>query len=152
MMKSDAFQTQLLDSALELAHLLREHHQLLEKQIYDQGSGIVGVFKDSNFKDSFQNSRDLRIDILKNAIEDLSLGGGRLISSTMGISFSKGKLISYIEEFGSAPEGSVIFSISLKQRAAFQNWRNGDDPDSELSQDEVNAAIYRLTVELSEIL
>lgn len=149
--KKEVFQTQLLESAFELAHLLRDHRQLLEKSLFDRGNSIVGIFKDSNFKDNFQNSRDLRIDILKNAIEDLSQGGGRLISSTMGISFSKGKLVPYIEELGATPTGSVIFSITLKQRAAFHKYREGD-PEAELVQEELNAAIYRLAVELSEIL
>lgn len=152
-MKIDAYQTELVQSAIELAHLMKGQRQLLEKDLFDQGSTIIGIFNDSNFKDSFQNMRELKADLLTNAIEDIAIGGGRLLTATLGITYQKGKLLPYLEMLGSTPSGNIIYSISLKHRAAFQHWRDHDDSeDLELSQTDVNAAIYRLTVELAEML
>lgn len=160
-MNTESFQTELVQSAIELAHLIKGDRHLLEKSLYEQGSGVVGIFCDSNFKDSFQNMRELKVDILTNAIEDLATGGGRLLLATLGITYQTGKLQPYIEMLGAAPGGNIIYSINLKQRAAFKHWRDIEQTaeraaqsgeDFELSQTDINAAIYRLTVALSEVL
>lgn len=148
---NNAYQTTLVQTAVELAHLLKGNRKLFEKAIFEEGSGVVGIFCDPNFKDSFQNMRELKTDIIHNAIEDVAIGGGRLLTATLGVVYQMGKLQPYLEMFGSNPSGNVIYSINLKQRAAFKQWRDGAD-EMDLSQEEVNAAIYRLAVELSEVL
>jgi hypothetical protein len=73
-----------------------------------------------------------------------------LRSSTIGLSYRNKEITPYISLHGTLPEGNVIFSINWKNIAAFRAWRNGQG--EEVPQEEIHAAIYFLTFEISKLL
>lgn len=137
-------------SALELAHIFKEEQKLIEKPLLDEGNAVVGVFTDTNFSKSFQGLKEAKLEVLQRAIEEIAGGGGTLLTSQIGIVFREGKVRPFVELLGTSPQGSVIYSLNLKKRKAFHKYKEGDG--EEVSQEDINAAVYRLAVELSYAL
>lgn len=137
-------------SALQLAQMIKTDKSLIERSLFTEGSEMLGLYEDLNFKDTFQNLKEMKLELFKMAIEDLAMGGLTLKTSTIGLSFREGKIKTFISPLGTSPQGTVMFSINLKNNAAFKNFRNGDG--GELPQEKINAAIYRLTVALSDLV
>jgi hypothetical protein len=140
----------VLATASELAAILQQDPTLIEKDLVQRGDELLGIFSDDSFRDSFKNFRQMKIEALKMAIEDISAGAPTLMTSTIGLTFKNNKIVTYIVPFGTMASGNVLYSINLKDRAAFKSWRNEDAFD--VSQDDVNTAIYRLTVSWSQLL
>lgn len=137
-------------SSLELAQLFKDNTSLIEKPLLDQGNELVAFFEDTNFSDSFQNYRELKIDLLTMVLEDLAMGAITLKSSQVGLTFQNGKVKTFITPFGKTQGGNLMMSIALKNVAAFQHWRSGTQ--AEIEQEHLNAAIYRVVVALSKVL
>lgn len=138
------------NSSLELAAILKEDSKLIERDMLQRGNELIALYQDANFGDGFQNFRELKRDLFCAALEDLAMGGITLRTSAMGLTFREGKVKTYISPLGVQPPGNVMFSISLKNVAAFMSWRSDDG--AEFPQEELNATIYRLVVALSEVL
>ena len=142
----------ILDSpSSELAQLMKKDPSGIEKDIVARGENLVGLFHDNNYTArGFSEINELKVDIIKKAIEDIAGGVITLRASTLGLTFSENRLVSYVASHGTSPKGSVVFSVSWKNIAAFKNWRaDGKDTTSE---SDINAAIYYLTVEMSKLL
>lgn len=137
-------------SALELAQLIKQDPKLIEKDLYSQGQELLALFQDSNFTDGFQNFKELKKELFLSVLEDLGMGAITLKTSSFGLIFRDGKVKTFISPLGVQPQGNVMFSISLKNVAAFKNWRNGEQ--GELPDEELHAAVYRMTVALAEVL
>ena len=135
-------------SVKELATLIKQDKSLLEKDLYQQGNTMLALYQDANFTDSFQNFKELKIELFRMAVEDLAMGGMTLRTSVIGLAFQNNKVKTYIAPFGVNPQGNVMFS--MRDMAAFKNWREGDG--NEIPQEVLNAGIYRITVALSELL
>jgi hypothetical protein len=140
----------VLAAAEELALLLKEDRSLIEKDVLARGDELLGFFADDTIRGSFKNFTKMKIEAIKLAIDDLSRGGGTLRKSSLGLVLSNGKILTFIEPFGSVPSGTTIYSINLKNVFAFKNWRT--DEGVEIPQEDLNIAIYRLTVAWSELL
>jgi hypothetical protein len=140
----------ITSSSFELAKLIQQDPKLIERDLLNHGSEILALFEDSNFSDSFQNFRQLKQELFKMALEDLAMGAITLKTSTIGLSFKDNKIKTFITPFGSMPQGNVMFSISLKNVVAFKRWRDG--LETEMPQDELNAALYRVIVALSKVI
>ncbi len=137
-------------TSLELAQLIKQDPKLIEKDLLQRGLEILALFQDSNFSDSFQNFKELKQDLYLTVLEDLAMGGMTLRTSVMGLSFRDGKVKTFITPHGMPPQGNVMYSVSLKNIAAFKNWRSDDG--SEIPEEDLNAAIYRMVVALSEVI
>jgi hypothetical protein len=141
----------LLPSAMELAQLLKSNRDLLEEDLYRQGNEVVTIFHDPQTETHFQNLRDLKIDVIAGAIEDLAVGGGRLLMATVGVALGNNQLRPYIDMLGAESSGKIVFSIGLRRKDILPNWRVEDNSEG-LPQEDINAGIYRLTAELAEII
>lgn len=140
----------VLAASLELAQLIKEDRSLIEKELLQRGDELLGIFADDTLRGSFKNFAKMKIEALQLAIDDLSRGGDTLRKSSMGLVLSNGKILTFIEPFGSTPNGTPIYTINLKNVFAFKNWRT--DEAVEIPQEDLNIAIYRLTVAWAELL
>lgn len=140
----------VLASSQELAELIRSDSSFIEKDVLNRGDELVGIYSDDSMRGTFKDFNKMKIEAIKLAIDDLSAGGITLRRSTIGLTFSNGKFLTFIEPFGSTPAGNVVFSINLKNLFSFKNWRSDDGV--EISQDDINVAIYRLAVSWAQYL
>lgn len=138
-------------SAFQLAQMIKTDKSLIERDLFTQGADLLGLYEDLNFKDTFQNFKELKVALFKMAIEDLAMGGMTLKGSTLGLTFRDGKIKTFISPFGSTPQGTVMFSINLKS-AINQKGKRTEGGSQEMPQEDINAAIYRLTVALSDLV
>lgn len=142
----------VLTPSLELAQIMSQHPQIIEKDLLKKGDELLGIFVDENATTRrFDNIVEVRKDVLKQAIEDISKGILLLRNSTIGIVTRGNKAYPYVVPHGNNPEGNVVFSINWKDRVAFKKWRNSEGTE-EIPQETINAAVYRLAVSLSEVL
>lgn len=140
----------VLASALELAQVFKETPELIEKDIFNYGSTLISLFQDETKRNSFLGFGKMKVEALRSAIDDLSAGGSILRESTIGLTFKDNRIQNFVVPFGTSPSGDVLYSISLKNIVAFKNWR--DDQTVDIPQDDLNAAIYRLTVAWSQLI
>lgn len=140
----------VLGTAQKLAGLLKGDPQGLDRETYQNGDQLLTFFQDSNYGAGFRNLNAFKIEAVMQAIDDLAGRAKYLTTSYIGVAFSKGKLSTYISPLGESPEGNVVYKIGLKDVAAFQKWRTGQN--NEVTPEDINSAIYRLTVEWSRLL
>lgn len=138
------------ESSLQLADLMKQKPQEIERPLVNEGTELIALFEDENFGDRMQNLRELKQELFLAAIDDLAFGAKTLKSSQMGLSFQNGKIKTFITPLGKTTNGNIVASISLKNAAAFKKWRNGSE--EEIPQEHLNTAIYKLIYELSRIL
>jgi hypothetical protein len=139
----------IAQSCLDLSRFMAESPGDIDYSLIKRGQNLLALFFDQNFTDSFQNLAELKKEMLLLAAEDIAKGVISLRSSVLGISFLHSKLKTYVIPHGSAPDGSVVFSISWKHIRSFQNWRNEDTAD--IDQEDLNACLYLISYELSKI-
>lgn len=144
--KQKTFQEAIQD----LVHIIANDRGSIDRNDFKLGSESVGIFQDSNFSDSFKNLKELKKQVIHEAIEDLSMGANNLRSGQYGVVFSQNTLTKFLSTHDLPPQGQVIFSIFLKDVVAFKNWRNNEG--DELPQDEINSSIYFLVVTLSHLI
>lgn len=140
----------VLGTAMQLAQLLKEDPQGIDKAEFKRGEILLTFFQDPNFGPSFPNLRDFKTEIVVQAIEDMANRSKILSKSFMGVAFANNALETFNCEYGQSPKGNVVYKIGLRDVVAFQNWRSGQN--SEISAEDINASIYRLTVEWSKLL
>lgn len=148
MAASDA--PEFFETLVELATHMRDDPSGINIELNRRGEELLGVFQDQNYRKQFKNLRAQKMHAIEMAARDISMGVSTLRSSTIGISFSEGKLIPFVTPHGSSPRGSVVFSISWRNTKAFRNWRSHEGV--EVSQDEINMSLYCLAVILSEVV
>ena len=140
----------VLGSAMRLAELIKADPKMIDKAELQRGEKLLTFFQDSNFGPSFPGLNDFKTEVVVQAIDDMSNRAKVLAKSFMGIVFSKNSLEAFVCDYGKSPDGNVVYKIGLRDAVAFQNWRSGQN--SEITQEDINAAIYRLTAEWSKIL
>jgi hypothetical protein len=84
------------------------------------------------------------------AIEDMSGRAQILSANSIGVTFLKNKLQTFLIPFGGTTEGAIVYKVGTKNIIAFQKWRQGEPPD--ISQEDIYSAIYRLIYEWSKLL
>jgi len=148
-MNNDSMKVDISGSSKELAALIKEDPSLIERELLNQGNEYIAIYEDRNFTNGFQNLKEMKRELFTMVLEDIGMGAVTLKTSVVGLTFSGNKVKTYISPFGTNPQGNVMFSVSLKNVVAFRNWRNGTE---DLPQDELNAALYKVVVALSEVL
>ncbi|MBX3035255.1 MAG: hypothetical protein KF865_15160 [Bdellovibrionaceae bacterium] len=140
----------VLNSAMKLAHLLKTDISGLDKSEYDRGDRILSFYVDTQFGANFRNLNEMKIEVLTNVIEDLADRARMLSKAFFGVSFVNNQMESFVCDHGQRPKGNLVFKVSLKDVAAFQRWRAGQEAD--VQAEDLHAAIYRATVEWSRSL
>ena len=149
--QAQAKKVDVIATARELAEMMREEPAAIERELIHAGDELLAFYEDPNFRISFQNLKALKREAIEMAIQDISAGVMTLRSSTIGVSFRGSGLTPYITPHGSSPSGTVVFSISWKNIKAFRNWRETEGTD-DITQDQINLSIYRLTAMLAELI
>jgi hypothetical protein len=138
--------------SLELAEIMAEQPKIIEKELVRKGDDLIGIYIDPNATTRvYKELYDVQQEILEQAIDDIAKGILLLRGSTIGVMTSGGKALPYVVPHGSQPDGNVILSINWKDMVAFKNWRTADGTD-DIPQETLNAAVYRLTVALSQVI
>ena len=142
----------ILDSVYELADIIKSDPTSVEKTLLKRGDELISVFTDPTYSiRRFPDLNDRKVEVLEKAIEDVAVGVLALRSSVIGLINSGGTLVPYVTPHGTNPEGDVVFNVKWKNTVAFKNWRREDGTD-DVSQEDVNAAIYKLTVDLAKCM
>lgn len=128
-------------SIRELAWFLKEQPTTRDLEMDQKGESLLAIFQDNNFRESYPGLRDLKIGIIGAATRDISEGVASLKTKSFGICYREGKMEPFKSDFSSSDVLNVVFSI---------NWR--DRESTEVSQEDINAAIYHLAVVLSELI
>ncbi len=146
-----AEQLNILNSVDELSALMKESPGGIDQDVVTKGEELISLFNDDNYTPQrFPSLNANKIEILRRVIEDISMGVMILRSSSIGLTARNNELQPYIVPHGTLPQGNVVFSVNWKKIVSFKNWRKGStDP---VSQDDINTAIYFLTVEISRLL
>ncbi len=140
----------IFPGVMELAELLRAHPRHIDKEKIKRGDELLIFFEDQTYKDSFKGLRQEKIRAIETVCRDISEGGEILQSATVGVSFNSGKMVQMKVPLGGTPPGNMIFSIGWRSKRAFHGWRN--EAGSEVSQEDTNAILYRLSYLLSGII
>ncbi|MFN7728047.1 MAG: hypothetical protein ACK5P7_02705 [Bdellovibrio sp.] len=141
----------VIATARKLAQMMREKPAAIERDLINAGDELLAFFEDPNFRTSFQNLKALKKEAIEMAIQDISSGVMTLRSSSIGVSFRGSGLTPYITPHGTSPPGNVVFSISWKNIKAFRHWRDSEGSD-DVTQDQINLSIYRLTAMLADLI
>lgn len=137
-------------AAMTLAERLHEDPLGVDKSVYDQGNEVIAFYNDGSFSGSFKNIKNVKQEIVMQAIEDLSTKVKILSNSYIGVVYKDNRLRSFSCHYGEEPDGRVIYKISLKNQQKFEDWRNGQGP--EVPAMDINCAIYRLCVEWARLM
>jgi hypothetical protein len=140
----------VLVPASEVAKILADDARELNQEEVIRGNSVLLVYNDENFGSRFTDLKSLKLSVLKMAIEDISGRAQILSSNTIGVTFFENKLQTFLTPFGGATEGVIVYKIGIKNALAFQKWRQGEASD--ISQEDINSAIYRLIYEWSKLL
>jgi hypothetical protein len=126
----------LLDMADELIEVFRTDPSALPKEDYKAAVNKVSVFENTQFSNRFQNLNQLKKDLYKTCLVDISEGGEGFKSGVYQIYFQNGQLHSGHKLFGDVQPGEVVYSIGLKNFMAFQGFKEKEADD--LEQEEIN--------------
>lgn len=136
-------------SVLKIAELMLSHPGGIEFSFIRQGAEFLALFEDLTFSENLPNFVELKKELFLMVAEDLAMGGVALKTSSIGLKYTNNEIKTFISPFGSTDSGNVVFSITIRQVAAFKNWRKVEV--IEFSSDQLNSAIYYLAHELSKI-
>ncbi len=137
------------NSVLKLADLMLSQPGSIEFTYIRQGAEFLALFEDLSFSETLPNLIELKKELFLMVAEDLAMGGMALKTSSIGLKYSNHEIKTFISPFGSSDSGNVVFSITIRQVAAFKNWRKVEE--IEFTNEQLNAGIYYLTHELSKV-
>ena len=140
----------VLIPAMEFAQIMAEDPKEVNQAELTRGSHVLLVYEDSNFGSRFSELKNLKISVLKMAIEDISGRAQILSTNTIGVTFLDNKLQTYLTPLGGTTSGTVVYKIGIKNIMAFQKWRQGES--SEIAQDDINSAVYKMVYEWSKLI
>lgn len=136
-------------TVLELSVYLRKQPGTRDRDLDRRGEELLAIFQDPNFKDSHQNLRHLKLDIIGQVCRDIAEGLVILRRSNLGVCVQDGKLVKFENSHREQSRPDIVFSISWKNHKSFLNWKNADLQD--IPQEDLNASLYHLAVVLSQI-
>lgn len=140
----------VLEPAEKFAYILHDDPKEIDNAEVKRGDQFLLVYTDDNFGSRFPELKRMKLSVVKMAVEDISGRAQILSNNTIGVTFLENKLQTFLTPFGGQTTGNVVFKIGIKNVMAFQKWRQGEV--SEISQDDVNSAVYRLVVEWSKLI
>ncbi len=140
----------VLEPAEIFAQILADDPKEFNSSEFNKGSNILLVYSDDNFGSRFTDLKNLKLSVIKMAIEDISGRAQILSSNIIGVTFLENKLQTFLTPFGAQTSGTVVYKIGIKNTLAFQKWRQGEASD--ISQSDINSAVYRLVYEWSLLL
>ncbi|MCX7979203.1 MAG: hypothetical protein N2578_09395 [Bdellovibrionaceae bacterium] len=136
----------VIGTAQRLAEIIKQDRSAIDRGEYQRGDALLAFFEDPNFG-TRGGLPELKVQVLHQCLEDLATHAKVLAEAYVGIVFLNNNFEIFISPYGESPEGTVVYKVGLKNYAAFQRWRRGEA--TEVGQEDINAGIYRLAVELA---
>lgn len=130
-----AYESSILESVDQLVELLKTDGSMVEQSEFDHGESLLKLYTHPQQGAAALDMAAKKLQLIRDAILDVSAGGEKLAKSTMGLSFAFNQVQIFCVDRGEMPSGKILFSLELKK--------------PELTQEEVNAVIYRLAVMIS---
>ena len=140
----------VLEPAEKYAQILAQNPSEINKVELERGNQALLIYSDDNFGSRFADLNSAKISVVKMAIEDISGRAQILATNTIGVTFLENKLQNFLTPISGQTGGTLVYKIGIKNILAFQKWRQGET--GELTQDDLNAAVYRLVVEWSRLM
>ncbi len=142
----------VLGPAKKLAQILHKDPKSLDQITYDRGDDLLTLFSDEIYGKRLDDLAKLKIEAIQQAIDDLAARGKILVAACFGVTYleDEEQVQLFITPYEETPSGSILFKIGLRDVEAFKAWRNGNL--DQLDEEDINAAIYRLTAEWATLL
>lgn len=140
----------VLKSAFELAQIIKEDSDALDTETWSRGDQFLSIANDPTFGKKIAGLSELKISILKEAIEDLANRGQVLSEAFLGLTYFENNVQTFVCQNNEIPLGKVVFKISIKDLKPFLEWRQG--VVGKVSEDDINSGIYRLAALWAELL
>lgn len=140
----------IMDPAESYARILARDPNEFNNIEFNKGNAVLLVYSDENFGLNLPDFKELKLRVIKMAIEDMAGRAQILSNNTIGVTFVDNKLQTFLTPLGALTQGSIVYKLGIKDVLAFQKWRR-DEPTS-ITQNDINAAIYRLVFEWSLLL
>lgn len=140
----------ILKSALELAQIIKKDSEALDTETWSRGDQFLHIANDPTFGKKMIGFSELKISIIKEAIEDLANRGQVLAEAFIGLTYFENEVQTFICQNHEIPLGKVVFKIGIRDIEAFLQWRQG--AIGKVSADDMNAGIYRLAALWAELL
>lgn len=140
----------VLGPALEFAKILSENPEEANKAEIHRGNKFILIFNDDEAASKVPQVKDLKVTVLKMAIEDISGRAHILSTNTLGVTLLENEAQTFLTPFGTLTKGKIVYKIGIKNVSDFLKWRQGERCD--ISQEDVNSAIYALVYEWSKLL
>ncbi len=140
----------VLKSAFELAQIIKKDSSALDTEAWSRGDDFLNIANEPTFAKKIKGLSDLKISIIKEAIEDLSNRGQVLSQAFIGLTYFENEIQTFICQNSEIPLGKVVFKIGIKDLESFLQWRQG--AVGTISSDDINSGIYRLAALWAEFL
>lgn len=147
---SDGQRVNVRQAARELAEYLKENPEDIDRAEYSIGFNYLALYTNEQFNLSSDSARELIVEAILSAVEDLSTGASDLRAGMIGVQFYENKLELFRSTHEAPPLGTMIFRIGIKHLIAFQGWRTREE--EEIPQLQTNCSVYFLIVTLSNFL
>lgn len=138
------------ESLVQLAQVMKSEPGRINADLNRRGEELLGIFQDTNYRNSLQDLRAQKIRAIEMTAKDISEGVMTLQSSSIGVSYVEGKFLPFVTPHGTPPRGNVVFSLNWRESKAFHSWRSQEE--KEINQEDINVSLYRLAVILSEVI
>lgn len=140
----------VLKSALTLAQIIKKDSEALDTETWSRGDQFLNIANDPTFGKKIDDLSQLKISIIKEAIEDLANRGQVLAEAFIGLTYFENEVQTFICQNHEIPLGKVVFKIGIRNIEAFLQWRQG--AVGMISADDINSGIYRLAALWAELL
>lgn len=141
---------QLKKYVTDLSELMKTKPELTDSSLLTLGQQSLALFMDYNYGKSIENFQELMQTVYMDTIIDLANGGTLLNTHVIGVAFKNGKLTRFtIPYTQTLSVGTVVCSIRLKGIVARES--DAEIEPVELSQEQLNAAIYLLINRVSKL-
>ena len=140
----------VLRPSKEFAQILADNPSEVNSEELKRAAQWLLVYEDETYGSQFSNIKQLKVNVLKMAIEDISGRAQILTGNTLGVTCQDGELQTFLTPFGTLTLGTIVYKLGIKGIESFRKWRLGEV--SEITQVDINSIIYKLVYEWSKLL
>jgi hypothetical protein len=126
----------LLEMCAEISRIYQESPQSIPKEDLKDAASLVSIFENQQFGESFRNIKEMKKQLFDDCLLDIAGGGELLRTGIFQICFRSNQLEVSHRFFGDPTSGDLVYSVSLKKQAAFQNFKQTEA--DEIPQDQIN--------------
>jgi len=145
------YNTLISSTSLQLAQWMKKYPEKIDKQLVTEGEKYVEIFESEKLRIQKSNQyTEMKINLIMQAIDDISVGANRLRVSTFGLVEQDFNILPYELSIGQIPKGMIMYCLTWKNVESILALKN--KKVKEISQEEINSSIYFLTTQLSKLV